>query len=130
MPRNREEADLFFCSVYLSQKCETRTKIVRGAKADQVERAEFQIPAQPFLTPLKSTFAAALNRNRLRLLVEAVEEAQRDPYRRKPTTLSMLRGALIEAYRYMHDNGRTATSSSVPGSSCSGSCSFVEIISG
>ena len=26
MPRNREEADLFFCSVTSLQKCETRTK--------------------------------------------------------------------------------------------------------
>ena len=27
MPRNREEADLFFCSVTSLQKCETRTKV-------------------------------------------------------------------------------------------------------
>ena len=29
MPRNREEADLFFCSVTSLQKCETRTKLSR-----------------------------------------------------------------------------------------------------
>jgi len=35
MPRNREEADLFFCSVTSLQKCETRTKAVRWL-ADEI----------------------------------------------------------------------------------------------
>ena len=34
MPRNREEADLFFCSVTSLQKCETRTKVYQHVAHD------------------------------------------------------------------------------------------------
>ena len=37
MPRNREEADLFFCSVTSLQKCETRTQ-----KATEEIKARYQ----------------------------------------------------------------------------------------
>ncbi len=46
LPENREEADLFFCSVTSLQKCETRTKLA-------IQRAMKSSPAIAEITAQK-----------------------------------------------------------------------------
>jgi hypothetical protein len=42
--------------------------------------------------------------NRLRLLVNAINGGQQDPYRHDPTTLSLLRDALLQTHQFMRRN--------------------------
>ena len=46
-------------------------------------------------------------RDRLQLLIAAVEWRQKEPYRHDPTTFSLIRNALMETYRYMRTNAST-----------------------
>ncbi len=46
-------------------------------------------------------------KDRLQLLIASIEQAQADPYHHDPTTLAVIRGSLLETYRYMRENSST-----------------------
>ena len=76
----------------------------KGAAAAAVAAA-YQPPA-PGAGAAMSMFPRTLRGtdNRLRLLVSAINGGQQDPYRHDPSTLSLVREALLETNRFMHAN--------------------------
>jgi hypothetical protein len=56
------------------------------------------VNARPIPTALQG------EHNRLRLLVDAINGGQQDPYRHDPNTLSLIREALLETHRFMRRN--------------------------
>ncbi len=76
MPRNREEADLFFCSVTSLQKCETRTKGLNRLKtqADEglttADEAGYVVLRQPPASKLANLFRIDVRDHALGLVTQ------------------------------------------------------------
>ena len=71
-------------------------------KHDRILRTRYQ--GNPNHPDLNLPPALRGTGNRLNLLVNAINESQQDPYRHDPTTLSLLREALLAAHRFMKAN--------------------------
>jgi hypothetical protein len=74
---------------------------VAVARRDQVAQARFNladsvIPAQLTNDPDDT--------NRLALLVDSMTQAQTDPFRHDPATMTLFQSALIDVYRFMREN--------------------------
>ena len=52
--------------------------------------------------------------DRLHALIESMKEAQRDPYRHDPSTLSLFQAAILDAWRYMRENAAQCSLFQVP----------------